>query len=416
MSLSVDRSRIQWMLEALAKFHEPGTLYTRRSFTSIYQAARQWLVNQMGDCGLQVSIDAAGNLIGRLEGTEPGLPALMTGSHIDTVENGGRFDGTVGFVAGLEVIRALADAGMRPRHAIEVVDFLAEEPSAFGLSTVGSRGMAGRLTADMLQSRDSSGRTLLEAIREMGGRPEVLTSPLRQPGEIAAFLEMHIEQGPVLENRRLDVGVVTGIAGIHRHRIRVDGLQGHAGTVPMDLRRDALVAAARMVDAVRNIAKSRTEQGWCVATVGELTVEPNHANVIPGRVTFTLEIRALEPRVLEETSDVMQRVIAQIAHEENCEVVIIPISQSTPVLSHEPLMQAIEASADELGYAHTRLPSGAGHDAAQMASLVPMAMIFIPCRGGISHHPEEFATYEQIARGIEVLGETILKLDHQLGG
>ncbi|MCL6444808.1 MAG: Zn-dependent hydrolase [Alicyclobacillus sp.] len=416
MRLPVNQNRIRANLEQLESFHEAETRYTRRSFTGVYQTARQWLTGEMRACGLDVYVDHAGNLIGRLEGTDPHLPVLMTGSHIDTVENGGRYDGTVGVVGGLEVVRALADAGIRCRHTIEVVDFLAEEPSFFGISTVGSRGMAGKLTPEMMKMKDPTGRTLAEAIRHMGGNPERLVAPLRKPGEMKVFLEVHIEQGPVLEKAGLDVGLVTGIAGIHRYRIEVDGEQGHAGTVPMDMRRDALVAAARMVEAIRMIARSRAECGWCVATVGEFDVQPNHANVIPGRVVFKLEVRALRPHHLSDTVCALQHAVREIAEEEHCLATLTPLSQSNPVLADDRILGELEQVAQSLGLRYTRLPSGAGHDAAHVAALAPMAMIFIPCRGGLSHHPDEYATDEQITRGVSVLGEALLRLDQTQEG
>ncbi|QSO47409.1 M20 family metallo-hydrolase [Alicyclobacillus mengziensis] len=421
MKIQIDEVYIQRMIDRLAEMHEPGTLYARRSFTEVYRKSREWLKEEMRKLGLSVSVDRAANLIG-LYGSVPGDSAGLVGgekavwaigSHTDTVANGGRFDGIAGVVSGLAVVKALSEAGYRLKRPLAVIDFLAEEPCAFGLSTVGSRGMAGRLSPEMLRYEDDAGRTLAEGIQAMGGDPSKLTQPLCSSDEVKGFLELHIEQGPVLEKEGLDIGIVTGIAGIRRYRVTVTGEQGHSGTVPMTMRKDALVAASEMVTRIHQLARHASESAPCVATVGVLDVGPNHANVIPGRVTFTVETRSIDASTLANLSWGILQQVKDVANSHGVTSEFISLSETSPVTSDPHLLDILHQSAASLGLTKTELPSGAGHDAAQMASIAPTAMVFIPCRGGLSHHPDEFSTYEQVARGASVLAEAIVRLNEE---
>ena len=251
--LPLDADRLWGDVMALAEITDPNRPYTRRSFSPLFLEGRAWLAKRLADAGLAVRIDAAGNLIGRLDGVDPSLGVLAIGSHSDTVPSGGRFDGIAGLATGLEIVRSLRDAGVRLGHAIEIIDFLAEEPSEYSLSCVGSRGMVGALDAEMLDLTEPGGEKLREALRRVGGDPDRLAAARRH--DIKAFLELHIEQGIVLESQSLDVGVVTSIVGIRRIEIVFEGAADHAGTTPMTLRQDALVAAANTVAAVRRIAE-----------------------------------------------------------------------------------------------------------------------------------------------------------------
>ena len=288
--LPVDGARLWADVMALAEITDPERPYTRRSFSLLFQQGRAWLERRFLEAGLHVRIDAGGNLIGRLDGRDPALPTIVLGSHSDTVPSGGRFDGIAGVIAALEVLRSLDRA--RPLHTIEVVDFLAEEPSEYGLSCVGSRAMAGLLQQEMLAYTDPSGERLGDAINRIGGSVSRLAEARRS--DIAAYLELHIEQGVVLENRHVDIGLVTAIVGICRIEIVFQGAADHAGTTPMELRRDAGLAAARTITltAERASALSSAGRGHFVATAGVIEVEPNAANVVPGRARVVLDIRS----------------------------------------------------------------------------------------------------------------------------
>ncbi|MBO0789951.1 MAG: Zn-dependent hydrolase, partial [Ktedonobacteraceae bacterium] len=361
--LPINPPRLQASLEQLVTFHEPGTLYTRRSFTDVYRQAREWLKEEMQASGLSVTTDSAGNISGRRAGQKASLPALATGSHIDTVANGGRFDGAIGVLCALEIVRALNDAAIELDHPLEIIDFLAEEPSAFGISTIGSRGMGGGLSDSMLALQDDAGRHLNDCIRALGGDPAGLHKPLRTAGAIKAFLELHIEQGPVLEENGLEIGVVTGIAGIQRYRVRIVGEQGHAGTVPMDRRQDALVAAAKVILEIQQTAlRQNQEDSQCVATTGTLQVFPNHPNVIPGQVSLNFELRSIDKTLLRNLGTQLERQIQHIVEQEGCTIDVELLSSSTPVLSDEGIVELVERSAHTLGLTTRRLPSGAGHD------------------------------------------------------
>ena len=398
---------------ALAEITDPEHPYTRRSFSPLFLQGRAWLAKRFAAAGLAVRIDTAGNLIGRLDGADPSLGVIAIGSHSDTVPSGGRFDGIAGLATGLEVVRSLA--GMRLGHAIEVIDFLAEEPSEYGLSCVGSRGMVGALDASMLDLMEPGGEKLRDALRRVGGDPDRLEASRRQ--DIKAFLELHIEQGIVLESRSLDVGVVTSIVGIHRIEIVFEGAADHAGTTPMALRHDALVAAANTVAAVRRIAEQLAAEGpdYFVATVGILSVEPGASNVVPARCRLVIDARSTNSALTRRFVEAVERdsaTYAAAAHVERTS--LVTLSDAPPIACDPVLREALRRGAQELGLGETDLASGAGHDAAFMSRICPSAMIFVPCRNGKSHAPEEWADREAIARGAAVVLQAVKTLDRSL--
>ena len=398
---------------ALAEITDPEHPYTRRSFSPLFLQGRAWLAKRFAAAGLAVRIDTAGNLIGRLDGADPSLGLIAIGSHSDTVPSGGRFDGIAGLATGLEVVRSLA--GMRLGHAIEVIDFLAEEPSEYGLSCVGSRGMVGALDASMLDLTEPGGEKLRDALRRVGGDPDRLEASRRQ--DIKAFLELHIEQGIVLESRSLDVGVVTSIVGIHRIEIVLEGAADHAGTTPMALRHDALVAAANTVAAVRRIAEQLAAEGpnHFVATVGILSVEPGASNVVPARCRLVIDARSTNSALTRRFVEAVERdsaTYAAAAHVERTS--LVTLSDAPPIACDPVLREALRRGAQELGLGETDLASGAGHDAAFMSRICPSAMIFVPCRNGKSHAPEEWADREAIARGAAVVLQAVKALDRSL--
>lgn len=412
---SVDHAWLNSALSTLAEMVDPHRpLYTRRSFSETYKRARVWLQQQFREAGLAVSIDAAANVIGRLEGRRPNAPAIVLGSHTDTVPAGGRFDGTLGVLSALAVARALQSAGYRLAHPLEIVDFLAEEPSEYGVSCVGSRALAGMLTPAMMDSRNSAGETLREGIRRMGGRPEEILEgrPLRNPADLAAFIELHIEQGPKLETAGVPVGVVTGIVGIGRSRIRMIGREDHAGTMPMELRRDALVGAAEIIRLVNALARQR--RSGLVATVGRVEVHPNAANVVPGLVEFELEVRSLDQIEMDSFQEELLGAARRVARENGLEIEIEDLTEAGPTPCSPLVRDVLREAVTRRGLPVVELPSGAGHDTVYMTHLCPAGMLFVRCKDGRSHTPDEWVDPEDVAVAAEVFLEAVLQLDDRL--
>lgn len=412
-NLPVDPARIADVIDGLAGLTEPGRPYTRRAFTALFPAGRDFLLDRFQAAGLETRIDAAGNLVARRPGRKPGLCTIMLGSHSDTVPDGGRYDGIAGVAVALEVARALADQGIELDHDLEVVDFLAEEVSIFGVSCIGSRGMAGVLPQDWL-SRESGGLTLEQGIRDAGGEPARIQAEARK--DIAAFLELHIEQGPVLETERLDIGVVTAIAGITRIEIIVQGRADHAGTTPMGNRADALAAAARLVTGIEALAKSLSEgPSHFTATVGEFSIEPNAANVVPSRARLLIDARAEDRTAMDLFVASVDLLAEQLARETGTAIETPRrISDNMPTPGDPLLLDVLDAACEAVGAGHRRMASGAGHDTAWMARVTRSAMIFVPCLGGRSHAPEEFAETDDIALGAAVLLNAVIQLDEKL--
>ncbi|NWE49910.1 Zn-dependent hydrolase [Pseudomonas gingeri] len=399
----------------LSEFTRDDMPWTRRAFSPLFMQAREWLTAQMQEAGLSVHLDAGGNLIGRREGRK-NLPALVTGSHCDTVVSGGRYDGIIGVLAGIEIAQRFKEQGIELDHPLEVIDFLSEEPSDYGISCVGSRAFSGELDAGQLAARNQAGETLAEGMRRIGARPEALARPLRQPGETAAFVELHIEQGPVLERAGLPIGVVTHIVGIRRALITVIGQPDHAGTTPMDIRRDALVGAAHVIDQVQRMAATQSgNPHYVVATVGRIAMTPNVPNAVPGWVELMLEVRSDSQQVLDTFPEAIMAECETRLEALLLEAKMEHVSRARPTQCSETVMQAITEAADGLDLPNRRLPSGAGHDAVYVAPTGPVGMVFIPCLNGRSHCPEESITEEQLARGAAVLAQSLINLDKHLG-
>ncbi|NQX59694.1 M20 family metallo-hydrolase [Paenibacillus qinlingensis] len=407
------KERITDDIQQLAAFvdsSKPG--WTRRPFTSWYEQGREWLKQQMQNLGMDVRYDAASNLIGTLPGSDNSLKPILIGSHTDTVTGGGRFDGIIGVVAGLELVRVLQKVGIQLRHPLEVVDFTAEEPSEFGISTIGSRGMVNNLSEEMLLRQDPNGLVLKEAIHRAGGQPERLSQFARKSGDVALYLELHIEQGPVLEQSDKKLGVVTGIVGIHRYRVTVEGISNHAGTTPMTMRWDALTGASELILELESIARA-TYSEPVVGTIGKLYVEPNASNVIPGRVVFELEIRSLNVEILEQMVVVYREKANRIAEERGVHISFDSLSKSEPIRVDTEVQQVIH-EACSVTASTIRLPSGAGHDGNQLSRIAPIGMIFVPSRDGRSHCPEEWTDYEDVTLGVHALIQSVLVFDQKL--
>jgi N-carbamoyl-L-amino-acid hydrolase len=408
---SIDADRLWTDLMALAAITEPDRPWTRRSFTARFAEGRAWLSSLFVQAGLSLRMDAGGNLIGRLEGILP-LPPIVLGSHSDTVASGGRFDGAAGLIAAVEVARAVVRSGRHLDHPLEIVDFLAEEPSDYGISCIGSRAMVGALSAEMLARTNAGGERLADAIARVGGTPSTLGQTA--PPEIAAYLELHIEQGRVLESGRIELGIVSGIVGIARVELIFLGSADHAGGTPMKLRRDAGVAAAEIVawTAKQGALQANSGHGHFVATTGIVDISPSAANVVPGRARLVLDIRAEDSREIDDFIKLLDRHSREAAHRSGVERDSFAIISRTDPTKCDPHLRSVLArSASKLGYSTTELASGAGHDAAFVARIGRSAMLFIPCLEGKSHSPDEWADPDALAMGTATLHDAVRSLD-----
>ncbi|HEY7350591.1 MAG TPA: Zn-dependent hydrolase [Ktedonobacterales bacterium] len=409
MKITPNAGRMQAAIEALAQLTIPEQPYTRRSFTPLYRQGRELVAGWMQEAGLEVSLDQAANLVGRRPGSVEGLAPLAIGSHTDTVPGGGRFDGIIGVVAAIEIARCLREEGITLRHPLAVVDYLAEEPSEFGVSTIGSRALAGALSPEHLRLTDATGRTLAEGIRQMGGDPERISEAQRQPGAFALSLELHIEQGPVLEEAQIPIGIVTGLVGIQRAQITLEGEANHAGTTPMRLRHDALAGAAEIILALESLC--RAANGKAVGTIGKISAAPNASNVIAGRTELIAEWRSVDPALLADLAARFEGQIHEIAARRSLQLSYHALSDTEPIQIPQAVQRLLMQTCETLGLRAHPMPSGAGHDTNHVAVLAPAGMVFIPSRGGRSHCPEEWSELDAIARGTLVVGRALLAFD-----
>jgi|SRR5215213_335168 len=403
--LAVDGGRIMERLQAMSKIG-PSPLggINRIAYSDADVQGRDYVMGLMRSAGLATSIDAAGNIVGRREGTNTKLPALLTGSHTDSVPEGGIYDGTVGVISAIEVAQVLAERKLSTRHPLEVVVFQNEEEGLFG-----SRAICGDLAEKDLDLPSQSGKTIREGIEYLGGNPARLETARRRAGDVAAYLEYHIEQGPVLENDRIDIGIVEGIVGVNRWEVTIDGFSNHAGTTPMNRRKDALLVAARFIETVNRIVCDTP--GLQVGTVGRIRVLPGAPNVIPGKVILSLDLRDLESERIESLFQEIANTGKQIAANVGATITFKQTSVQVPALTDARVRQSISEAAVELGLTSKVLRSGAGHDAQAIARIAPMGMIFIPSLDGISHTPEEYSRPSDIINGANVALRTLLKLD-----
>ncbi len=417
-SLRVNAQRIEQRIMKLAEFGRTEHGNMRVAFSDADVKGREYVMSLMREAGLNVRIDAAGNIIGRREGsepnlpadvqgTQPGLPPILFGSHIDCVPNGGNYDGDVGSLGAIEVAQVLHENKVAAKHPLEVVVFANEEG---GL--IGSRGMIGELHDDALKVVSHSGKTVRDGIKFIGGNPDKLAEAARKKGDVRAFIELHIEQGGILDEKKINIGVVEGIVGINWWNVTVEGFANHAGTTPMNKRKDALLAAGRFIVAVNKVVTS--EPGRQVGTVGRISAEPGAPNVIPGKVTMSLELRDLASEKIQDLFKSIQSEAKRIELESGTTFTFTPIEPaSIPAPTDERMRRIIAESAKELGLSYQLMPSGAGHDAQDMARIAPTGMIFVPSVGGISHSPKEFTKPEDMANGANVLLRTVLKIDSE---
>jgi ureidoglycolate amidohydrolase len=408
--MQINRDRLVADLETLASFSDdtpPGI--SRLVFADADQKSRVWLKAQCSDAGLTVREDAVGNMFARWVGARPQLAAIGTGSHIDAIPHSGKFDGTVGVLGGLEAIRALQQSGFRPQRSIELLLFTAEEPTRFGLGCLGSRMLGGTLNSAADASlKDSEGRTLAE-LRAAAGFHGSLDEVRLEDGYYAGFVELHIEQGPLLERAKLAVGIVTSIAAPAALRITVEGEGGHAGGVLMPDRKDAFCAAAEIVLAIEQRALATGAIDTC-ATVGKCHVYPGAVNSIPSRVEMEVDIRDIDEQRRNQVLREIEEACARVATKRKVTVKVTGINADAPATSAARIVEAMVAAAAENGLSYRKMVSRAYHDSLFMARIAPVGMVFIPCRGGVSHRPDEYSAPHEIENGVKVLACTLATL------
>lgn len=404
----VNESRIESRIKELAKYgKEANGRGYRVAFSKGDIEAREWYMGLMKKAGLEVNIDYAGNIIGRRRGRNALLKPIAFGSHIDMVPDGGNYDGCVGSIGALEIIEVLNENNITTEHPLELIIFSNEEGG-----TIGSMAMVGNLTAEGLTEKSHTGLTMAEGIKAIGGNPDSIQYSVRKKGDIKAFLELHIEQGGILEKEKLKIGVVEGIVGIVHWEVTIDGFANHAGTTPMPMRKDALVAASKFILAVDEVIRS--VKGNQVGTVGKIAAFPGAYNVIPGKVILGLEVRDLSSEKIKSLFRAIEKKAAAIELLTNTKISFAQQpNASKPALTDKTLQRVINTSAKELGLTTRFMQSGAGHDAQEIALIAPVAMIFVPSVGGISHSPKEFTKSVDMANGANVLLQTILKVDKQ---
>ena len=404
-------TRLHDAIAELARFNDDPVAggITREVYTPTYAAALERVAGWMGEAGLDVRLDPVGNLFGRWEGAEPDAPLVLTGSHVDTTLNAGRYDGVVGVLGAIEAVHLLHDDGASPRRSIELVAWAGEEPR-FGTGCVGSRAAAGRLErADLDRLCDRDGTSMAAALRAAGFDPDRLSDAAIDPAGVHALVELHIEQGAVLEEGGEPIGVVEAIAAPHDLRLTLRGAATHAGGTPMRLRRDALAGAAEAMTALERIACD-SPSGTTVGTVGVLRVRPGAINVVPGEVELDVDVRDSDLAARTQVVETSLAAAREIATRRGLELEIATIVEDTPVACDARVVEAAADAARELGLPFRRMISGAYHDAMIMGARVPIGMIFVPSAGGISHHPDEYTEPDDLERGVRVLAGTLARL------
>lgn len=404
--LRVNGQRVNQHLTELAQFGKTPEGGTHRvAYSDAELQAREYAMKLMREAKLEVSIDAAGNIIGRRAGASAALlKPLMIGSHIDSVPAGGSYDGQVGSMGAIEVAQTIAENNVLLRHPLEVVIFQNEEGG-----TIGSAALARPLTEKDLSIVTNSKKTIREGIQFIGGDVNKLAANVRKKGDLAGYVELHIEQGGILHQEKINIGVVEGIVGVNWWEVTIDGFANHAGTTPMNQRKDALLAAAKYIDAVNRIVTS--VPGRQVGTVGKIQALPGAFNIVPGKVATSLGLRDLDAAKVQMLYEKIQAEVRQIEAVTGTKFTFQKVTSSLPAPTDARFRRAIDESAKQLGFTTKVLPSGAGHDAQEIAHICPIGMIFIPSRDGISHSPREFSTPEDITNGANVLLHTLLKID-----
>lgn len=404
----INSERVAELLKGLAQFSlKDGEGVTRLAYSELDKAAQMWLLKEIEYLNLQVREDAVGNVFLRREGLNAELPPVATGSHLDTVIHGGPYDGMCGVVGALEALHMLQDEQLL--RSIEVIIFRAEESSRFGYATIGSKLMTGSANPDSFDKGSKKGDlSFKEALKAWGCNPDDYAQAVKKPGAYKSFTEIHIEQGKVLEETKTQLGIVHNIAAPTRFKIHIKGMADHSGATPMGFRRDALVSAAKLILAIEDAAMAEKENGT-VGTVGVVDIDPGSINVVPGAVTLWVDVRGVDVESIKRTVAEIDQCAASVAVTDRVGVNIEVLTADKPVALSEELAEQSAAICAAKGFTYRHMNSGAGHDAMHMAKLCPTTMLFIPCKGGISHNPAEYAKNEDICRAIEVLAEILKK-------
>ena len=389
---------------------------TRLVFSIKELRSRQVLIHLMRQAGLNIHIDGIGNIFGRMEGSEPKAPAVLAGSHLDTVIHGGKYDGPVGVIGALEAVRTIAENNIMVRSPLEVACFIGEESSRFGFSTLGSSLVAGEVhPKDLANAVDSQGTKLADVLSSLGISAKNLHGLTRDPKGLKAYLELHIEQGPILEAKGIRIGLVTSIAAPSRFKVIFTGQADHSGTTPMEMRKDALVASAQFIEYVEKICLkySSMEKGRVVGTVGAMKIEPGVINAVPGRAELSVDIRSTSAQSKERVARSVKTYAQEIARKRGIGVEVLAIREENPVPLDKRLLRVTREVCEMKNIIYEIMPSGAGHDAMQMAKITPAGMIFIPSQRGISHNPLEWTDPADIALGAQLLMETMIRVANE---
>lgn len=414
---TIDKRRLMRDVNAIGRIGigDHGSV-TRLVFSIKELRSRQVLIHLMRQAGLKIHVDAIGNIFGRLDGADPKAPALLAGSHLDTVIHGGKYDGPVGVIGALEAVRTIRENKITLRAPLEVVCFIGEESSRFGFSTLGSSLVAGELhPKDLTNAVDAQGTKLADVLSSLGISPRNLSRLARDPKSMKAYLELHIEQGPILEAKAKRIGLVTSIAAPSRFKVIFTGQADHSGTTPMEMRKDALVAAAQLIEYVEKICRkfSSMEKGRVVGTVGAMKIEPGVINAVPGRAELSIDIRSTSAQAKDKVARLVKQRGAAIARDRGIAIEVLNIRAEEPVPLDKRLLRITRQLCDEKAIDYEIMPSGAGHDAMQMAKITPAGMIFIPSRRGISHNPLEWTDPDDIALGAQLLMETMIRVGNE---
>lgn len=408
--MKADEKRIQRDIEELAKFSAtPERGVTRFSFSNEDLGARNYLKEEMKKAGLRVYEDAAGTVIGRLDGEIKDGPVVMIGSHYDSVKNGGRFDGNAGVVTALEIARMVSENDLKLKYPVEFIGMIEEEGGRFGEALFGSRAMAGKVSREQMENdKDSDGISMAQAMKDFGFNPDNIKEAIRKPEQIKAFLELHIEQGPILENERKEIGIVECIVGLIQLEIIVKGRPDHAGTTPMNARADALSAVLPLMTEIGAMAKEMTD--GTVATIGVVEVLPGASNIVPGQARFTADIRSKNPASIEKMVSFIKESVKDMEKKWEVTCIVNNLVNVDPVNLDEEIRRLFHRNCDNFGLTAIDMLSGAGHDAMVMAEFTKVGLLFVPSKGGRSHCPEEWTDYRDLKKGIEVMYSTLLNL------
>lgn len=408
--MNTNLGRIKRDIEALGEFTStPGAGNTRLSFSEEDRKARKYIKAQMKEAGLEVYEDAAGTIVGRLEGELKDAPVVMIGSHYDSVKNGGIFDGPAGVVTALESARVFKENNIRPKYPVEFIAMIEEEGCRFGGGLFASRAMVGQVTREDLDKyKDAQGISIAQAMRDFGFNPNEINKAARNSKDIKAFLELHIEQGPILESNNKDLGIVQYVVGMREFEVIVKGRADHAGTTPMNMRIDALDAAAPVVSKISEFAKEAGE--GTVATIGKFELLPGAANIVPEEVRFTVDIRSKNGNLIDEVTNKINKELEDMAETQGVKYEVVEKLDVAPVKLSENIISIMKNKADNMRFTTEDMLSGAGHDAMIMAGVTEVGLLFVPSKNGRSHCPEEWTDYDKLQKGVEIMCQTLKEL------